>query len=205
MALDFKDLKKLKWYVQVLIVAGVCGALLGLFWYEMLSPIQDDIQRKEGAITDLQKQVAKSVQQQKELEKIKKETIELQAKLDTLKMVLPLEKETDEIFRAVQKQATASGLTVNRVAPRPTTDHEVYVEYPIDLDITGTYHNVGMFLDRIRQLPRIVNISGLRLQARASQGDAAFTSSVGASYTATTFVYKDEPIASTAPAAKPVK
>src|SRR5262245_50934653 len=106
MALDFKDLAKLKWYYQVLIVAAVCGGLLGLFWYEMLAPIQEDIQRKEAAIGDLQKQVAKSVQQQKELEKIKKETIELQAKLDMLKMVLPLEKETDEIFRAVQKQAT---------------------------------------------------------------------------------------------------
>ena len=36
MALEFKDMAKLKWYYQVLIVAGVCGGLLGLFWYEYL-------------------------------------------------------------------------------------------------------------------------------------------------------------------------
>src|SRR5262249_45831625 len=140
---------------------------------------------------------------QKELEQIKKESVELQAKLEMLKAVLPLEKETDQIFRAVQLQAEGSGLKVSRVAPRATIDHEAYTEYPIDLEVTGTYHNVGAFLDRIRKLPRIVNIGGLRLQGRASEGDLAFTSSVGATYTATTFVYKDEPLS--APPPKPVK
>jgi type IV pilus assembly protein PilO len=115
-----------------------------------------------------------------------------------LKMALPLEKETDQIFRAVQLQAGVSGLKVFRVAPKPTVDHEVYTEYPIDLEVTGTYHNVGMFLDKIRKLPRIVNVGGLRLTSKASEGELAFTSSVSAVYTATTFVYKDEPIASAA-------
>jgi hypothetical protein len=62
-----------------------------------------------------------------------------------------------------------------------------------------------MFLDRIRQLPRIVNVAGLRLQSKAPEGNAAFVSSVGATYTATTFVYKDEPLTSTAPPAKSVQ
>jgi type IV pilus assembly protein PilO len=205
MALEFKDLSRLKWYYQVLIVAGVCGGLLALFWYQYLQDIQQQIQTKTAQIQELQKTIAKSLQQEKELEQIKKDAIELQAKLDMLKMVLPQEKETDEIFRDVQKLATMSGLQVSKVTPRPTIDHEVYTEYPIDLDVTGTFHNVGGFLDRIRQLPRIVSIGGLRLQGRASQGDAAFVASVGATYTATTYVYKEESIALAAPAAKPVK
>jgi type IV pilus assembly protein PilO len=205
MALDFKDLTKLKWYFQALLVTAVCGGLLALFWYEYLQDIQQQNQTKTAQIQELQKTIAKSVQQEKELEKIKKDAIDLQAKLDMLKMVLPQEKETDEIFRDVQKLATTSGLQVTKLTPRVTIDHEVYTEYPIDLDVTGTYHNVGTFLDRIRQLPRIVSIGGLKLQGRASQGEAAFAASVGATYTATTYVYKDEPIVSAAPAAKPVK
>jgi type IV pilus assembly protein PilO len=205
MALDFKDLAKLKWYYQAVIVAGVCGGVLALFWYEYLQDIQQQIQTKTTQIQELNKTIAKSRLQEKYLEQIKKDAIELQGRLDMLKMVLPQEKETDEIFRDVQKLATSSGLSVSRVTPRPTIDHEVYTEYPIDLDVTGTFHNVGTFLDRIRQLPRIVSIGGLRLQGKASQGDAAFVASVGSTYTATTYVYKDEPIATAAPAAKPVK
>src|SRR5215813_3267714 len=204
MALEFKDFSRLKWYYQVLIVGSICGGLLAGFWYQYLTPIQTDIDAKTAKVVELQQIVAKNEARQKELQKIKKEALELQDKLETLKAVLPLEKETDQIFRAVQLQASASGLKVSRVAPRAIVDHEVYTEYPIDLDVTGTYHNVGMFLDRIRQLPRIVNINGLRLQGRASEGDLAYTSSVGSTYTATTFVYKEEPIASAAPPPKPV-
>jgi Tfp pilus assembly protein PilO len=66
----------------------------------------------------------------------------------------------------------------------------------------GTYHNIGAFLDKIRKLPRIVNIAGLKISSRAADGEAAFTASVGATYTATTFVYREEQIATTAPPAK---
>ena len=195
MELGFKGLSNLSSIKQVLLVVVVCGALLAGFWYQFLSPIQTDIESKTAKMNELKAVVAKSEAQEKELQKIKLEAMELQTKLDMLKMALPLEKETDQIFRAVQLQAGASGLKVSRVAPKPTVDHEVYTEYPIDLDVTGTYHNVGMFLDKIRKLPRIVNVAGLRLTSKASEGELAFTSSVNAVYTATTFVYKDEPIA----------
>jgi len=205
MALDFKDLGKLKWYYQVLIVAAVCGGLLALFWYQFLTPIDGDIQSRMSRLDELQKTIAKSLQQQKQLAQIKKDAIELQQKLDMLKLVLPLERETDQIFRSVQQQATTSALRIVRVAPRPTIDHEVYTEWPIDMEVIGTFHNVGMFLDKIRQLPRIVNITGLKLGVRAAEGDLAATQSVGATYVATTFVYKEEGIASTAPPPTTVK
>jgi type IV pilus assembly protein PilO len=206
MAIDFKDLGKLKWYYQLLLTVLVCGGLLALVWYQFLAPIQQEIQTKTAQIDELQKTIAKSLLMKQDLEKIKKEAMDLEARLDTLKMALPLEKETDQIFRSVQAEAMNSGLKVNRVAPRANPiDHEVYLEYLIDLEIVGTYHNIGLFLDRIRQLPRIVYISGLRLQGRASEGEASFTSSVGATYTATTFVYKEEGVASSAPPPKPVK
>jgi type IV pilus assembly protein PilO len=204
MAIDFKDLAKLKWYYQLVLVAVLCGGLLGGFYYYYLTPIVSEIEAKNAKLKELQQIIVRSQAQEARLVEIKKEAIELQAKLDRLKAVLPLEKETDQIFRAVQQIATLSGLRVQRVAPRATIDHEIYTEYPIDLDILGTYHNVGGFLDRIRQLPRIVSINGLKLQGRVSEGEAALTSSVSATYTATTFVYKDEPIDSVAPAPKAV-
>jgi type IV pilus assembly protein PilO len=205
MALELKGFTNVGWQKQVVIVVLVCGALLAGFWYQFLTPIQEDIQSKTGKVAELKTVVAKSEAQEKELQKMKAEAAELQAKLDMLKAVLPLEKETDQIFRAVQLQAGGSGLKVSRVAPKATIDHEVYTEYPIDLEVTGTYHNVGLFLDKIRQLPRIVNINALRLSSKNAEGDLAFTSSVGAVYTATTFVYKDEPIASGLPQPEPVK
>jgi type IV pilus assembly protein PilO len=205
MAPDVKDLTKLQWYYQLLIVVVICGAGIFALWYLEVGDLQTQIDQRTKQIDELQKTIAQSVAQQKRLAQIKKDAMDLQEKLEMLKMVLPLDKETDQIFRSVQQLAADSGLSVTRVGPRPQIDHEVYTEYPIDLEANGPYHNVGAFLDHIRQLPRIVNINGLRLQSRASSGDAAAASSVTAAYTATTYVYKDEPIATTAPPAKAVK
>ena len=204
MAVDFKDFAKLKWYYQIVIVGGVCGGLLGLLWYQFLTPINLEIVGKTATLNDLKQTIAKSELQEKQLAQLKKESLELQAKLDTLKLVLPLEKETDQVLRSVQQSASTSALRILRVGFRPIVDHEVYTEWPIDMEVVGTYHNIGAFLDKIRSLPRIVNVAGMRIQSRASTGDDAFTSSVSATYVATTFVYREE-IATAAPAATPVK
>jgi type IV pilus assembly protein PilO len=200
---DFKNFQKLKWYYQILVVAGLCGGLLGLLWHQYLSPIETEIAAKQENVGQLTQQIAKSLQQKMALDQFKKEAAQLQEKLNELKLVLPLEKETDQILRSVQQSASSSALRILRVGPRPIIDHEVYTEWPIDMEVVGTYHNIGAFLDKIRQLPRIVNIGALRISSRASEGEAAFTSSVGATYTATTFVYRDEPITTTAPPARP--
>src|SRR5690606_3120932 len=97
--------------------------------------------------------------------------------------------ETDEILRQVQQAAADSALRILRVSPRAILDHEAYSEWPIDMQVEATYHSMGTFLDRIRRLPRIVNITGLQMN-RSGSGPAP---SISATYTATTFVYKEPP------------
>jgi type IV pilus assembly protein PilO len=197
---DFKDFQKLRWYYQILIVAGVSGGLLAGFWYQYLVPVAQEIAAKNGEYVTLQAQLAKTTKQAADFEKFKKETADLQVQLDSLKKILPLEKETDQLLRQVQQSASTSSLRILRVTPRPVIDHEIYTEWPIEMEVVGTYHNMGAYLDRIRQLPRIVNMSNLKVRGKAAEGPAAYTASVGATYTATTFVYKEQqPIASTAP------
>jgi type IV pilus assembly protein PilO len=166
-----------------------------------LTPIQLENEQKQATLNELRLTIAKSEAQLKVLAQLKKDSMELQAKLDKLKLVLPLEKETDQVLRSVQQAASSSALRILRVGFRPIIDHEVYTEWPIDMEVIGTYHNIGQFLDKIRNLPRIVNIAGMRINSRA--GDQ-FTSSVGATYVATTFVYREE-IASAAPPPQTVK
>ena len=96
---DFKDFQKLRWYFQVLIVSGVCAAGLALLWNQYLSPIQDQIKLRNDEYSQLQATIAKSMKQAAEFEKLKKETETLQVQLDTLKRILPLEKETDQLLQ----------------------------------------------------------------------------------------------------------
>jgi len=195
---------KLKWYVQILIMLVVCGGLLGGIWYWFMAPIQVEIDAQTAKLADLTAKVDKSLKQKAVFEKFKKEVANLQVKLEELKRVLPQDRETDQILKQVQSSASGSGLKIQSGVSRPPVDHEVYTEYPLEMEVIGTYHSLGEFLEKIRRLDRIVNIDNLKIQSRASEGDASFTASVGAHYQAKTYVYRDD-VADKAPAAKAVK
>ena len=96
---------KLKWYVQVLIIAVVCGGLLGGVWYVFLSPIQLDITAQTTKLADLTSKVEKSQKQQAAFEQFKKQVEALQVKLEDLKKILPLDRETDQILRSSSASA----------------------------------------------------------------------------------------------------
>src|SRR5438046_1978574 len=143
--INTKGFSKLKWYQQILIVGGICGLVLGAVWYQFLSPMEDEITGKQKQMNDLQQQVAKSQAQEKIYEKMKADSVELGQKLDDLKKVLPLDKETDLIIKAIQSEATQTGVKILRVGLRPTIEHDVYTEWPWDMEAVGTYYSVSAF------------------------------------------------------------
>ena len=188
MAINYSDFQNLPWYYQALIVVGASGVILGLFWYQFLSPIEATVVAQNAQLNQLNQDVAAAVARQQQLAEIRAESEALQVQLDALKPILPLERETDQILRQVQQAATESSLRILRVSPRVTVDNEFYSEWPIDMQVEATYHNMGLYLDRIRDLERIVNITGLQMTAAGG----GLTSSVSATFTATTFVYREE-------------
>ena len=80
-------------------------------------------------------------------------------------------------------------------------DRDFYSEWPIGIELAGTYHNLALFFDRIGRFSRIINIENLRVQARSPQ---TATRTITATFIAKTFVYKEETPPPAAPAAAPV-
>jgi type IV pilus assembly protein PilO len=157
------------------------------------------IASQTGKLAELQTKVDKSLSQKARFAEFKKEALVLQARLEELKKDLPLDKETEQLLTQVQASAREAGLRIQLGVFRPLIDREAYTEWPLEMEVVGTYHNLGQFLERIRRLPRIVHISKLRLQSRASEGDGVVAqTTVGATYEAKTFVYREEPPAATA-------
>lgn len=195
---------KLQWYVQVLIVAAVCAVGLGLFWNWTLQPIIQDNEAKGRQKSELQAKVNKSLQLKAKYEQFKKEAAALEVQLEALKKVLPQDKEIEHILAQVQQSARNAGLRIQQGISKPVIDHDVYSEWPMEMQVLGTYHNLGAFLESIRELPRIVNVGKLRVDSRGGpSAEDGIAATIGATYEATTFVYRE--IAETVPAAENVK
>ncbi len=64
---------------------------------------------------------------------------------------------------------------------------EFYREFPINMDVVGDYHDLGVFFDRISKYSRIINVDNVQIAANNSG-----RGSIRSTFTATTFVYDDK-------------
>jgi type IV pilus assembly protein PilO len=169
--------------VLALLVVG------GFYWLWYKDALQQQ-QTKENELADLQKQIRALEATANKLAEFQREVQMLEAKLEGLKRSLPPEQEMPDLMRRLQYLANQSNLAVLKFDPTTPQQKEFYQEIPIAIDIEGTYHNMGAFLDRISRIPRIVNVGGLKIK---SQSKPTVNKTIAVSATATTYVYKDAP------------
>ena len=102
--------------------------------------------------------------------------------------MLPEEKDVADILRRIQGLATQSNLSIQRFTPQATVQQALYQEIPYRLQAEGTYHNLGLFFDRISKFPRIISVSEISVRAKTP---AEPNATIIAECVATTFVLQE--------------
>src|SRR5262245_20907060 len=151
-------------------------------------PAQQRIAARTGELDKIRAKIDKGLATARQLPEFRKEVSELQARLDSLKPILPEEKDAADLLRRVHTLAVQSNLTIRTFKPQAITTRELHAEWPISLELEGSYHDLGMFLDRVSKFPRIINVSGLAIAGRP---DPQPTRTIAVTCTATTFVLLD--------------
>ena len=187
------SLTKLPWYAQVgafvTLAVGACGAFY--YYYEM--PVKTEMAGRQSQLVKLKADITKGVNTARQLPEFKAEVTNLEARLDNLRAVLPEEKDAADLLRRMQTVATQSNLVIKSFRPAPVVTKQLHAEWPINLELVGTYHNLAIFFDRVGKFTRIVNISGLDVKGADRAGDVNAT--ITATCVATTFVLLDKPTA----------
>jgi type IV pilus assembly protein PilO len=184
--------------VALLIAALICGG----FWYFWYSPMLEEEQRKTTQLDTLQKEIRVLEVTANKLQEFQREVQLLEAQLETLKRVLPPDKETPDLMRRVQSLAAQSSLSIKKFNPGPEVAKDFYKEVPYNIDVEGTYHNLGIFFDRVSRLSRLVKMANVKVKA---QGQPTASNTVAASGVATTYVYVDKPATPPPPGAPPAR
>lgn len=181
---------------QVGVFAFLGLLLYGVFWWFLYSPMQQEIQNKQTTRRNLQAEVDNAKTTAARLPEFRREVERKEATLQALSRILPSQKEVDDLLRKVQQLAAESSLDVLRFKPEATKPQNFYAEWPISLDLDGSYHNLAYFFDRLSRLSRIVNVSNLEVNAKTQPN---ISSTIRATCTATTFVFIEQ-AAAAAPA-----
>jgi type IV pilus assembly protein PilO len=183
-------LAKLPWYGQIGAFVLISVIAAGAFYYFYDMPQQAEIATQAKELSEIRGRISKGQSMARQLPEFRKEIGTLEARLESLKPILPDERDVGDLLRRVQTLATQSNLQVRGFRPQAITTKEMHAEWPIALQLEGTYHNLGLFLDRVSKFPRIINIGNLNMAAKPAP-TAASTMTIDA--TATTFVLVDTP------------
>jgi type IV pilus assembly protein PilO len=193
------SLSKLPWHTQLAVVAVLAVGCVGVFWNFHVVPAEQALDAKRSQLQALQAEVARGTLIARRLPEFRREVGGLEMQLERLRTVLPEEKDVADLLRRIQAMATQSNLTIRGFTPQAVATKQMYAEWPIGLQVEGTYHNLGGFLERISKFPRIINVTAIKIRTKDKQTDGA---TIAVDCTATTFVMT-EPKAPTGAAPAP--
>jgi type IV pilus assembly protein PilO len=190
-------LTKLPWYAQIGAFVALAAAGCGMFYYYYEMPARTDMVARQSQLAALRADISKGLTTAKKLPEFRQEVTNLESRLANLKAILPEEKDAADLLNRMQAVAAQSNMTIKGFKPSPTVTKTLHAEWPITLELDGTYHNLAIFFDRVGKFTRIVNISGLDVKGRDRP---AANNTISATCVATTFVLLEKPAP---PAAKP--
>ena len=164
------SLSKLPWWGQIAAFVVVCAGATYGFWHFYVSEVSADITLRQTRLTALRSDIARGVATARRLPEFESQVGELEQRLENLKQVLPEEKDVADILRRIQGLATQSNLSIQRFTPQPPVQQTLYAEIPYRLQAEGTYHDLGLFFDRISKFPRIISVSEISIKAKNAAG-----------------------------------
>jgi type IV pilus assembly protein PilO len=118
-----------------------------------------------------------------------RELRDLAAELRRAEARLPDQREIADLLSSVAGSARGVGLDIVLFRQKPEVYHDFYADVPVEMAMRGTYHDVALFLDRVKRLDRIVNVSDMQLKKPRVEGERVI---LEGSCTATTFRFLDE-------------
>jgi len=194
MALDFSTMSRRgQWGV----ILALCVVMAVVFYIYIWQSNAESLTRVRAEISAARLEINRTQRIAERLDELLADLERLEARLETLSIILPPAAETDELLRRVEAAASDSNLDVLRTSFEDPIPHDFYAEKPFSLDVRGTYHDLARFFDRVGKFARIINIDQVNISAL----DAAGTDSIQASCTAKTFFFLEDEAAAAIEAA----
>lgn len=193
--MDLKNIKltSLPRSMQLFLAAFLAVGLVAAFYFLYLQGPLQELEQLRGEVRDLEKSVSQAAAVASQLERFKKELAVLEEKLLKLRSVLPSEKETPRVLRNAQEMAAASALRITRFNPQPVVPRPFYSDWPILVEVRGSYNALGEFFEKVSRATRIVNVDNVTIKGIDNSQDRSMT--LVATCTVTTFVYREEVVA----------
>jgi len=176
MEIDVKDPKFLRWAMAILVVV----VAVPMYFMSAMYPFtyaarKADVAALEARHQELSRDLEKARLLVRNLERVEQEYAILHDQWEVARTLLPEENQMPDLLRKVTAAGQQSGVEFQVFRPQNAVGRGFYADNPVEVSIEGGYHQTGVFLSRLANLNRIVNVSNLRIEGIEDQEDQPFT------------------------------
>jgi type IV pilus assembly protein PilO len=156
----------LKWPAsrKALLWFGFSAVVLLLYYFLGVQPQIERMRVLEAEFGQLGQKLRENQAIAANLPQVQAEVELLDQKLAEALTKLPNKEEIPALLQTISDLGKDSGLEFLLFKPGGATPKDFYAEVPLDLQIRGRYHDLGLFFNRIGRLPRIVTIQNLEIR-----------------------------------------
>jgi type IV pilus assembly protein PilO len=185
---DLKQLEGKPWYYGLGIGLAIALALYAAAYYQLpnFSEMKQTRDNKIVELDQLNQKITQGRAAERRLPQLREEVRRTELDLQRLLQVLPTARNAEELIKKIQALAGQGEFFLKKWTPKEYINRDFYAEWPIDLQIDGTYHNLALFFEKVARFSRIINIEDLVM---TGYPDAAGGRTLGATFSMKTFIY----------------
>jgi type IV pilus assembly protein PilO len=162
---DLQDPKIQRLLIAVLLGIGILYVFFGTSYLPITFPAQRvEIEKLAEESEKLNRELERANLIVGNMAKLEREFEYLHRQWAVAQDLLPEDNEISGLLRQITAAGTQSGLEFVRFAPQPAIGHGFFTENPVDVEVEGSYHQVGSFISQLSNLNRIINVRNLHLQ-----------------------------------------
>jgi type IV pilus assembly protein PilO len=163
-SLDANDVGRwpLAFRAAVIVVVFVVVTGLGSYWF-IVKDKAPQLQRERGEEIELRLTFENKQQKAANYQDYEDQLSQIQQSFGTMLRQLPGETEIPSLIVDISQTGLAAGLQEKLFVPRPEIPRDFYAEKPINIRLTGSYHEIGNFVSGIAALPRIVTLHDINI------------------------------------------
>jgi type IV pilus assembly protein PilO len=163
MDLKMDSILKLPSSKKAIILVVILGLIMAAFYFRFYDPQQEELQALRADLNKAVEELNKSRTIARDYQKFKDQVAKLDIELKNALTQLPNEKEIPEILKNITVLGKESNLEFTLFRPKAEEPQQFYAKVPIELTLLGSYHNTGIFFDKVSKLPRIINVVDFNL------------------------------------------
>ncbi|MEZ8190207.1 type 4a pilus biogenesis protein PilO [Vibrio sp. 1F279] len=166
--LDADEITEWPLLSQLLVILLLMILIQGVGTWLYLLPLDDELQQMKQQEQTLKATLRIKANKVAALPKLQSQLDELTSRYDYLLEQLPVQKELASMLASVNELGLDNALTFTRIDWGQKQNKEFLYRLPLNIELTGDYHEIGDFSAAIAKLPRIISFDDVNWQ-RVSQ------------------------------------